>query len=232
MNVNVESVFLYIATITLLVPVSESVPVGDSNQLSAVIKNITDLQIQLNEERDRRTKLEGEINIYRQVQSEMMKSVEIIDGQMGQLVNGQNVAFYARLSKSYDSIEPWATIVFSDVETNTGSAYNSTNGEFTAPITGHYVFHSNILSKQDKIIETSLRVNGNDKMFLYSGGKYHGSGSNMAVLHLNAGDNVKMVKHGSWGPKPFYIHHSWSSFSGFLLRADSSFFDPRHTPSV
>ncbi|XP_053399710.1 heavy metal-binding protein HIP-like [Mercenaria mercenaria] len=210
---------LCIATIMLLVKVSESVPTSNT-------KDVAELKLLLNEERDRRAALETNVNnlqnIIYLIQSDMMKRFEMINGQIGKLVNGQNVAFYARLSKSYEDIKPWATIVFSDVETNTAGAYNSVNGEFSAPIAGTYVFYSNILSNPDKTIETSIQVNGANKMYLYSGGKYRGSGSNMAVVHLNTGDKVKMVKHGPWGQKPFYIHQSWSSFSGFLLRADAA----------
>lgn len=151
---------------------------------------------------------------------------------MNKLISGQNIAFYARLSKSYDNIAPWATVVFDDVEINNGTSYNSTSGEFTAPIPGTYVFFSNILSGIGRRIETSLRINGVDKMFLHSGGKFHGSGSNMAVVVLNAGDKVNLVKHGSWGTDPAYIHHNWSSFSGFLLRADAGFFLPSYTTTV
>ena len=129
------------------------------------------------------------------------------------------VAFSARVEPTYQDIAPWATIRFSSVETNIGDGYNSNTGEFTAPRTGVYVFFSHILSKPNKNIETALQVNGDNKLWLYSGGpsSAYGSSSNMLVIRLKQGDKVKMVKHGPWGTKPFYIHHVWSTFSGFLL---------------
>ena len=96
-------------------------------------------------------------------------------------------------------------------------------GEFTAPKTGLYVFFGHVLSKEgEQSIEIVLAVNGEHKLWFYAGGtrSSHGSGSNLLVIHLQKGDKVKMVKHGPWGTKPFYIHHVWSTFSGFLLRAE------------
>ena len=41
----------------------------------------------------------------------------------------QMVAFSARIKSSFKDIQPWATIVFSDVETNVGVAYHGKTGE-------------------------------------------------------------------------------------------------------
>ena len=135
--------------------------------------------------------------------------------------NNRVVAFSARVSPSYADIAPWATIKFSKVDTNIGDAYDNNTGEFTAPRGGTYVFYSNILTKDKSCVETALLINGEKKLLLYSAGAtYFGAGGNMLVAHLSMGDNVKMVKHGPWGAKPFYIHSGWSTFSGFLLRSD------------
>ena len=133
---------------------------------------------------------------------------------------GPKISFFARVSPTIVGIAPWATVIFSNVETNEGGAYNKATGEFVAPKAGLYVFFSTILAGWGLIIETVLQVNGNNKMLIYSGGCKQASGSNMTVLALKVGDVVKMVKHGPWGVKPFTIHHGWSTFSGYLLRAD------------
>ena len=132
------------------------------------------------------------------------------------------IAFSARVKPSYNDIAPGTTIVFSDVETNIGNAYNGISGEFTAPRPGVYVFFAVIISAGGKDIETALCVNGEVKLLVYSGGatSFHGSGSNMLTVHLNTGDEVKMIKHGSWGSKPHYIHHTMSTFSGYMLRSE------------
>lgn len=143
--------------------------------------------------------------------------------EMAQYNANQMVSFSARVSPSYSNISAWDTIKFSQIETNIGNAYSSNTGEFTAPRAGMYVFYSQILARANRSIETSLQVNGQNKLWLYSAGtdSYYGPGSNMLVVHLNTGDKVKMVKHGPWGQEPFYIHHVWSTFSGFLLRSDA-----------
>lgn len=150
------------------------------------------------------------------------QSEEIADlrKQLAETNDRQNptVAFSARVKPSYEDIAPWATIKFSSVETNIGDGYNSKTGVFTAPRTGVYVFYSHILTKGGyHIIETALTVNGDTKLWLYSAGhsSAHGSGSNMLVIRLKQGDKVKMVIPN--GSRPFYIHHVWSTFSGFLL---------------
>ena len=99
------------------------------------------------------------------------------------------------------------------------------SGEFSAPTAGLYIFFGHVLTKAGvKGIETALTVNDETKLWFYAGGtsSFHGSGSNLLVVHLQKGDKVKMIKLGPFGTRPFYIHHVWSTFSGFLLRADTS----------
>ncbi|XP_045204747.1 multimerin-1-like [Mercenaria mercenaria] len=160
--------------------------------LQSLQKEIENLRAELTEERKRRISLET-------------------------IVTRPKVAFYARVSTPIVGIAPWATIVFSDVETNIGGAYNSKTGEFVAPTAGLYVFFCTILSGWNLIIESVLQVNGTNKMHIYSGSNFQGSGSNRALLQLNTGDVVRMAKHGPWGSKPFTVHNCWSTFSGYLL---------------
>ena len=155
-------------------------------------------------------------------QNDKISSLEGYKNEMERYYdNNAAVAFSARVSPSYQDIAPDATIKFSQVETNVGNAYEAKTGEFKAPRGGMYVFYSNILTCSGSVLETVLKVNGNTKLRLYSAGTGdYGSGDNLLVVHLDLGDKVKMVKSGILGKKPFYIHHGWSTFSGFLLRSD------------
>ena len=127
------------------------------------------------------------------------------------------LSFSARAFK-IDDLKPWETVIFPDVVSNRGGAYNGTSGSFVASISGTYVFYCNILSNENSSIELALQVNGKSKLLIYSSGTdFHGAGSNMLVAELNEGDNVKVVKYGPWGTRPFYVHNTWSTFSGFLL---------------
>ncbi|XP_052777950.1 heavy metal-binding protein HIP-like [Mya arenaria] len=159
--------------------------------------------------------LEKRLSLSQDLTTEILESV---DAHL--ITLSRNVAFFARLDKSYDDIPAWNTIVFKTVVANKGNSYNPMTGEFSAPVNGTYVFYSNILAKTGLSLETSLQVNNVDVSFLYSGGTttFFGSGSNMAVLDLKSWDTVKMVKHGPFGKGPFYVHSDWSTFSGFLLK--------------
>ena len=127
------------------------------------------------------------------------------------------MSFSARALK-IEGLNSWDTVIFPDVANNRGGAYNNTSGFFVATISGTYVFYCNILSHEFSFIELALQVNGDSKLLIYSaGGDHLGAGSNMLVIDLQEGDIVKVVKYGPWGTRPFYIHNTWSTFSGFLL---------------
>ncbi|KAK3603118.1 hypothetical protein CHS0354_027906 [Potamilus streckersoni] len=129
------------------------------------------------------------------------------------------VSFSTSIRHTIENINPWDTIVFSNVLNNEGSAYNPTNGKFVAPVDGTYVFFSHILGASRRL-ETALKINEDIKLWLYSGDLMHlAPGSNMLIIRMYKGDSARMVKHGPWGERPFYIHHLWSTFSGFLLSA-------------
>ena len=146
--------------------------------------------------------------------------IDTIENNVQRCIDKDIVSFSARVKPSISNIGKYTTIRFASVETNIGNAYDSTSGEFTTPLAGVYVFSATILAKQKNYIETVLKVNDEVKLWLYSGdGKYYGSSSNLLVSHLNKGDKVKMTTY-CCGSKPFYIHHYWSTFSGFLVAAD------------
>jgi len=50
------------------------------------------------------------------------------------------IAFHASLSSIIQGTTEGQTIVFDQVDTNSGGGYYATNGVFTAPVAGHYVF--------------------------------------------------------------------------------------------
>ena len=127
------------------------------------------------------------------------------------------VSFSARANK-HEDMQPWETLIFPDVGHNRGGAYNHSSGIFVAPVSGTYVFYCNILTKEDSYIEMAMLVNTQIKLLIYSAGKNNlGPGSNMLVIDLEEGDAVKVAKYGPWGSRPFYVHNTWSTFSGFLL---------------
>ncbi|KAH3731189.1 heavy metal-binding protein HIP-like [Dreissena polymorpha] len=131
--------------------------------------------------------------------------------------NNCRIAFHARLTKSIENLNPWQTIVFGQVQTNHGNAYASTTGIFTAKTPGVYVFYVHILGST-RNMEICLKKNEDCILYLYSQGtSSYGSDDNMVVVDLAVGDRVYVVKHGAFGTAPFYVHHAWTNFAGYML---------------
>ncbi|XP_060558668.1 uncharacterized protein LOC132718971 [Ruditapes philippinarum] len=136
--------------------------------------------------------------------------------EMGENVGTRHISFSAKLSGSVENLPAWHTLVFSNIIHNNGNAYSPKTGLFTAPVSGVYMFYTHILGKSRRL-EMCLQHNGTTKLWLYVHGMTHGADSNMIVLHLNKGDEIKVVKHGPYGSAPFYVHNVWTTFSGFML---------------
>lgn len=132
-----------------------------------------------------------------------------------QLVSNK-VSFSARLGTSIENLQSYETVVFDSVQNNEGGAYNPSSGKFIAPKKGAYAFFTHILA-QDRNMEMCIMKNGKCISMLFSMGIGHGHDANMVVLELSIGDYVNVAKHGRYGRPPFYVHHVWSTFSGFLL---------------
>ncbi|XP_045204748.2 caprin-2-like [Mercenaria mercenaria] len=158
--------------------------------------------------------LQNEIDDLRADLEEERNRLDVLDLRFTE----PKAAFHARVSPIIANATPDEPIIFSQEVTDIGGNYNTSSGEFVAPVDGVYVFFCTILPAWGKIIETNLQVNGGKQMWLYSGGKFRGSGSNLAVLNLSAGDVVNIAKNGIFGTQPFTVHHIWSTFSGFLLQ--------------
>ena len=112
------------------------------------------------------------------------------------------------------------TIVFDDVMTNVGGAYNAKMGVFTAPAEGVYVFMWKIrvyISEHS----TQLVVNGDvyGATFLRSKGGDDGSVTGTVVAHLNDGDVVFVRIHENFvGDGNIHSNlHGQPSFSGWKL---------------
>lgn len=60
--------------------------------------------------------------------------------------SGQLAVFHARLSHDLHSVGKGQPIVFNFELVDTANAYEHTDGIFTVPLTGTYVFHWNLLT--------------------------------------------------------------------------------------
>jgi hypothetical protein len=107
----------------------------------------------------------------------------------GQTTMPYQPTFTARKSNGTNSTSA-GVIVFNAVSTNTGSHYNNTNGRFTAPITGRYLFVFTGASQVTS--DFGLLINGTQ-----TGYQGYASGSNTtstatAIFNLNANDYVQV----------------------------------------
>nr|XP_022292399.1 uncharacterized protein LOC111103413 [Crassostrea virginica] len=112
------------------------------------------------------------------------------------------------------------TLVFPKVITNVGSGYNPSDGVFTAPRAGVYVFFVNVQSYNRFSIYVDIVLNGATKVRTmansYGGNDYFDAGPNLAVLSLQTGDRVWVKYYFGQG---YYTYSDGpiTTFSGFLI---------------
>ena len=137
------------------------------------------------------------------------------------------MAFGARISANIDtgpregvSLGHHQTVVFDQAVTNVGNAYNPTNGIFTAPVPGVYVFYLNLMTPSHNHGHHTLAITKNGAVLdvVYAEGQadQDDQGSSQVATHLVTGDQVWVRQNtgdairGDW----------WTIFTGFLLQAD------------
>lgn len=143
----------------------------------------------------------------------------------GTFTRPNNPAFMAGIAATTNATytaNPYA-FVFNTTAYNVGSNYNTSNGRFTAPVAGVYLFGFSIYVGSNAYAQFCFRKNGSDINFT-SGDAYavceypasiadHGF-THSAALLLAAGDYVTVgVRSGSSGT--FYQGHTY--FWGYLV---------------
>ena len=110
------------------------------------------------------------------------------------------------------------TLVFNNVSYNIGSHYNSSNGRFTAPIDGRYLFawYTNMeRAGGNGSFYADWYINGNaqgNRMYSHHSGAWEQIGGTV-IFDLNANDYVQIqaMTSGNWDGG------SYGSYSGYLL---------------
>lgn len=128
------------------------------------------------------------------------------------------VTFFATLTDNILNMGAHQNIVFDNVVTNEGDAYNPHHGIFVAPVTGTYVFTPTILAYNNAEVWCDLAVNNVAVARVYARGtdNRHDQGSITAVVSLTAGDDVA-VQSTRNADSIYGEPVSYTAFSGFLL---------------
>ncbi|XP_062599186.1 multimerin-2-like [Saccostrea cucullata] len=154
---------------------------------------------------------------YEQLQlSSTVSSLEVFRMNVTNNILGKTkrVGFSASVT-SYSSSWNSGTLVFPSVITNEGNGYNPSNGIFTAPIAGMYVFFVNVQDNGSNIY-VDIVLNGSTKArtMAYYSGDSHDAGPNLVVLNVQKGDAVWIRHYSGTG---YYSSGPITTFSGFLL---------------
>ncbi|XP_022100030.1 collagen alpha-1(X) chain-like [Acanthaster planci] len=128
------------------------------------------------------------------------------------------VAFTVYLSSHFTG-NSGDTVIFDNIRTNVGDAYDSETGVFTCSVAGVYFFSVTVMGLVDgPRPDAILVVNGSGITRVRDShpGYYHQS-SNALVTTLVNGDTVSLIVGSGAGQRIFCC--SYSSFSGFLVQA-------------
>ena len=136
--------------------------------------------------------------------------------QIKNLADLKEVAFSARVSEHLTDLQPQEIIVFDQLITNIGEAYDPSSGVFTCPLSGTYQLFVTVLSGFNTKVESGLVVNDIEVARLYSGAQNaHGSSTAAMIFLLKKGDRVSVRV--LYQPTS-HVHGIYSTFSGYLLR--------------
>ncbi|XP_077432998.1 complement C1q tumor necrosis factor-related protein 4-like [Vanacampus margaritifer] len=172
---------------------------------------------------DRRTELDGIRAAVEDLKADrraMMQRLERAERELNTFQETPKIAFAASLggNGAQKTTSGNIDLIYRDVLTNVGGAYNAETGEFTAPIRGVYYIRFTANAPTDFTMSAVMYKN-NVKIQLIVHEQPSGEGSdtasNGAALLLEKGDKLKMVLWHNTHIWDNSNHHS--TFSGFLV---------------
>lgn len=133
------------------------------------------------------------------------------------------VAFTAVLSSTgVSDLGLGAVVIFDEVITNIGQAYDKNTGIFTAPVKGLYVFEMDIMTRKGERRYLQMVKNGKHLMWFYGsalGAEHYVSSSRDVTLELEVGDRMWIRTRESQGYDGAVHGNTFSSFTGWLQKA-------------
>lgn len=149
----------------------------------------------------------------------------IIVDSSGRVTTPAQPAFLVTMTNT--TIASNTILVFTEIQNNVGSYYNSSNGRFTAPVAGVYSISFGALSGQNSTVyRTTLYRNGNTLLINSnpdvaqirldcSSGIDFLQGAKTINVYLNANDFLTI--HFGADDASSYTNSTWTFFSGFLV---------------
>ena len=100
---------------------------------------------------------------------------------------------FAMVGKNNGRVYSGSFVIFNSQAYNDQSIYNSSNGRFTAPVAGYYMFSATLLAgERETQTNTRWHLNGNE--LGWGGAHYNfGSGVNMNTAHARPGLTCQMI---------------------------------------
>jgi len=150
----------------------------------------------------------------------------IIVSNSGHVTMPNQPAFHAYGPSA--SVADGSYVVYTNTYVNTGSHYSTSNGRFTAPVAGVYLFFwSAIGNSTSDVYRWFLRKNGsatgiggNDVHLRQdtsgTGSEYATNGSRVQMVSLSANDYIQ-IYHDSDGGTPGYYQSDYVNFGGYLI---------------
>ena len=138
----------------------------------------------------------------------------------GNITTPNNPAFMAKLGGG--TLYSGNVVVYGTTYMNIGSHYNTSNGRFTAPIAGTYLFHwSAIGNSASDVYRYYMYKNGSlfgdSQLRLDTGsGEYGDNGSRIQMLSLAANDYVQ-IYYTTDGNTVSYTSGDYVNFGGYLI---------------
>ena len=152
-----------------------------------------------------------------------------VDGATGAVRKPKNPVFIAYRVNSYNLATTHAVLVYDSVQVDVGSNYSTSNGRFTAPVTGLYEFaYAAIGSNANTVFRYDLRVNGSKpynpltlelRIDQNQSGEYGTNGEYVCYVQMTAGQYAQVYAKSDTNVNNVYgsSNYGYTYFRGRLI---------------
>ncbi|XP_060565927.1 complement C1q tumor necrosis factor-related protein 2-like [Ruditapes philippinarum] len=153
--------------------------------------------------------------------NEKIKLLEQKD-EMLEARRGKDVIAFRAHKVADKSVADNQVFVFTKVVLNEGNGYSSTNGYFTAPISGIYFFNSQLCGMENRYIAYAIVSQGDTRSSgLFMPYKLGTCTSFSGAVRMRIGERAWVTINSNGSPSSDLIYEDsreWNYFSGFLIR--------------